>query len=138
MQWLQLIKKHEAEFADVLGVLLVILEAATKAAGAEEQLSGLDVVAMRFLAGKGIAGNLLKETFADTDGGDKEVADVQIAAESDEDDGGNAHDIGAVAANAVGLHAVAKIAFQDIGEAFAQKRNFQSWEAFATRTGGDV
>jgi hypothetical protein len=69
MKRLEVIEKHEAEFADVLGVALIVFEAAGEAAGAEEHLPRLGVVAVRFLAGEGFAGDFLEDAFADADGG---------------------------------------------------------------------
>ena len=47
------------------------------------------------------------------------MTNVEVTAEDDEDDGGDAHDVSAVAADAVGFHALADIAFEDVGKAFA-------------------
>jgi hypothetical protein len=123
MERLEVIEEHEAEFADVLGVTLIVFEAAREAAGADEHLAGFGVVAVRFLAGESFAGDFLNNALADADGGNQKLADVEIAAEDDEDDGGDAHDVGAVAPNTIGFHALAEIAFQDIGEALSQERN---------------
>jgi len=138
MQRLEVIEEQDTEFADVFGVALIVFEAAGEAAGAEEHLAGFGVVTMRLLAGEGLAGDFLEEAFADADGGDQEVADVEIAAEDDKDDGGDAHHVGAIAADAVGFHAFAEIALQDVGEAFTQERNIERGEAFAAGAGSDV
>ena len=66
---------------------------------------------MRLLAGKGLARNLLQQSFANADAGNREGPQIQIAAERDEGDRGDAHDIGAVAAHGVGLHAFADVPF---------------------------
>jgi len=66
------------------------------------------------------------------------VADVEVAAEDDEDDGGDAHDVGAVSADTIGFHALAEVAFEDVGEAFAEERNIESGETFAAGAGSDV
>jgi hypothetical protein len=116
---LEVIEEHDAEFANMFGVTLVVFETAGEAARANDHLTGFGGVAVRFLAGEGFAGDFLEDAFADADGGDKELTDVEVAAEDDEDDGGDAHDVGAVAANAVRFHALADIAFEDVGEAFA-------------------
>jgi hypothetical protein len=138
MQRLQVIEEHEAEFADVFGVALIVFEAASEAAGAEEHLARFGVVAVRFLAGEGFAGNFLENAFADADGGNQEVVDVEIAAEDDEDDGRNAHDVGAVTADSIGFHAIADIAFQNVGKTIAQERNIECGETFTARAGSDV
>src|SRR5208337_3915967 len=138
MNRLQLIEEHQAEFADVLGVLLIVNHAAGKTASAEKHLAGLDAVAVRLLAGKGFVSNFLGDAFAYAHGRDQELADIEVAAEDHEDDGGNAHDIGAVAAHSVGLHALAKIALQDIGQALAQKRNIKGWETFPAGARSDA
>src|SRR5580692_8287921 len=138
MQRLEMIEEHDAEFTDVLGVALVVFKAAGEAARADEHLPRFGGVTVRLLAGESFAGNLLDDAFPDADGGNEKLANVEIAAEDDEDDGGDAHDIGAVAADAVGFHAFAEIAFKDVGQAFAQKRNIERGEAFAARAGSDV
>jgi len=93
---------------------------------------------VRFLAGEGVAGDFLEDAFANADGGDEEVVNVEIAAEDDEDDGGDAHDVGAIAADAVGFHALAEVAFEDVGESLAQERNVERGKAFAARAGSYV
>ena len=123
VQRLEMIEEHDGEFAGVFGVALIVFEAAGEAAGADKHLAGLGVVAVRFLAGEGIAGDFLEDAFADANGGNEEVVNVEIAAKDDKDDGGDAHDVGAVAANAVGFHALAEVALEDVGEALAQERN---------------
>jgi hypothetical protein len=138
MQWLEVIEEHDAELADVLGVALIVFEAAGKAASADDHLAGFGVVAVRFLAGESFASDFLNNALTDADRGDEELPDVEIAAEDDEDDGGDAHDVGAVAANTVGFHAFAEIAFQDVGEALAQERNIERGETFAAWAGSDV
>ena len=70
MQGLEVIEEHDAKFADVLGVALIVFEAAGEAAGADEYLARLGVVAVRLLTGKGVAGNFLEDAFADAYGGD--------------------------------------------------------------------
>ena len=66
------------------------------------------------------------------------MADVEVAAEDDEDDGGDAHDVGAVSADTIGFHALAEVAFENVGEAFAEERNVEGGETFAARAGSDV
>ncbi len=64
VQRLELIKEHEAEFANMLGMALVVLETATKTARSDQDLASVGIVAMWLFAGKGIACDFLKETFA--------------------------------------------------------------------------
>jgi len=122
----------------VFGVALIVFEAAGKAARADDHLAGFGVVAMRLFAGEGFAGDFLEDAFADADGGDEELTDVEVTAEDDKDDGGDAHDVGAVAADTVGFHAFADIAFEDVREAFAEERDVKGGETFATRAGRNV
>ena len=121
---LKLIEEHEAEFADMLGVALIVIEAAAETAGGHENLAGFGVVAMGLFARKGVAGDFLENTFAEADTGNGKGADVEIAAESNEDEGGDSHNIGAIAADAVGFHTGAHIATEDVWKTFAQQRNF--------------
>jgi len=51
MQRLEVIEEHDTKFADVLGVALIVFEAAGEAAGADEYLARLGVVAVRLLTG---------------------------------------------------------------------------------------
>ena len=138
MERLKLIKEHEAEFADVLSVKLIVIEAAAEAARGEKHLASIAVVAMRLFAGEGVAGNFLEESFAQTDAGDGEIANVQTAAQGDEDQSGDSHDVGAIAAHAKGFHAGTHIAPENIWEPLAEKRNFQGGEAMLARAGSDV
>ena len=59
MERLEVIEEHDGEFADVLGVALIVFEAAGEAAGAEERLAGFGGVTVRFLAAEGFASNFL-------------------------------------------------------------------------------
>jgi len=70
MQRLEVIEEHDAEFADVFGVALIVIEAAGEAARADNHLPGFGVVAVRLLAREGVAGDFLENAFADADGGD--------------------------------------------------------------------
>ena len=135
---LKVIEEHEAEFTNVLRVALIVLETAGEAAGADEHLAGFGGVTVRFLAGESVAGDFLDDAFADADGGDEELANVQIASEDDKDDGGDAHDVCAVAADTVGFHALAEIAFEDVGKALAKERDVEGGQAFAARARSDV
>src|SRR6516164_9728213 len=78
---LKLIKEHEAEFANVFGVALVVFEASAVGAGANEDLARLVVVAMRFFAGEGFACNFLQQAFANADTGDEKALNVEVTAE---------------------------------------------------------
>ena len=110
VQRLELVKEHEAELANMLGVALVVFQAAAETARTDQYLASVGIVAMRLFAGEGIASDFLKETFAEADAGYGKGADVEITAEGDEDQGGNGHDIGAIAADSISFHARANIA----------------------------
>jgi hypothetical protein len=69
MKRLEMIEEHDAEFTDVLGVALVVFEAAGEAARADEHLARFGAVTVRLLAGESVAGNFLDDAFADADGG---------------------------------------------------------------------
>src|SRR3984893_10883633 len=69
MNWLQLIKKQDAQLPHVLGVTLIVLQAARKAARADKELTRGSAVAMRLLAGKRLARDFLKYSFANADAG---------------------------------------------------------------------
>jgi hypothetical protein len=135
---LQLIEEHQAEFADVFGVLLIVLEATAKTASGEKHLTRSGIVAVRFLAGESLARDFREQTFADADTRNDKAANVQITAKGEKDDGGDAHDVGAVAANSIGLHACAEVAFEEVGKAFAKEREFESGKAVLTRTRSNV
>src|ERR1700726_2106892 len=113
MRGLQTVEKKNAEFADMLGVGLVAVQTAREGSGAGNNLAGRSVVAMRFFSRESVVGDFLQNAFAKADGGDGHAADIQIAAESQKCDGGNAHDVGTVAAHSVSLHALAHIALED-------------------------
>jgi len=50
MNSLELIKEHEAEFADMFGVLLIVLQATAKASRGKKHLARFGIIAMRLLA----------------------------------------------------------------------------------------
>ena len=81
VQRLKLVEQHEAEFANMLRVALVVVEAAAETARSHQYLARVGIVAMRLFAGKRIAGNFLEQAFADADTGNGKGADVEIAAE---------------------------------------------------------
>ena len=118
---LQLVKQHDAEFANMLGVLPVVIEAAAKGARGGQHLASLGVVTMWLFARESFARNFLQKSFTDADAGDEEAANIKVAAEHDKDNGGDAHDVGTIAANAVRFHAGAEIALQNVGKALAQQ-----------------
>ncbi len=137
MDRLEVIKKHDAEFANVFSVLLIVIEAAAESASGGEHLASFGVVAMGLLARKGFAGDFMEKTFANANAGNNEATNVEIAAEDGKDDGGDAHDVGAIAANSIGFHAGAKIALQNIGKRSRSKRQFERGQAVLARAGGD-
>src|ERR1700692_4688116 len=122
----------------MFGVSLIAIQAARKGSGAGNDLACGGVVAVRFLSGESVVGDFLENAFAKADGGDGHAADVQIAAKREESDGGNAHDVGAVAAHGVSLHALTNIAPEYVWEAFAQERQLQHGEAVFAWTWGDA
>ena len=122
---LELIKEHEAQLANVFGMLLVVFKPAAKTACGEEYLAGFGTVAVGLFAREGVVGNLLKEAFAKANTGDTEAPDIEVACNGKKNDGGDAHDIGAVAADTVGFHALPNVALEDAGKPLAKKRDFQ-------------
>src|SRR5438477_407984 len=133
MRGLQLIEEHHGKLAHVLGVRLVVTHAAREASRADEQLTRGAVVAMRLFAGKRLASAFLQQRLANADGGNRQGAQIEIAAESDEGKRGNAHDVGAVATHRVGLHALADVALQNSRKALAEKRELQRGHAMLAR-----
>src|SRR5258708_12375725 len=89
---------------------------------------------MRLVAGKSLARDFLKQPFANADAGDREGAQVEVAAEGDKSDRRDGHDVGTVAAHRVGLHALADIAAQDVVETLPQEGELQSPTAVLPRT----
>ena len=71
MSGLQAVEEQDAEFANMLGVRLVVLQAAREAASAGEKLAGGGVVAMRLFAAEGVVGDFLEDAVADADGGNE-------------------------------------------------------------------
>ncbi len=131
---LQLIKKQDAKLAHVFGVTLIVFQAACEAARANQELTRRGAVAMRLLARKSLARDFLKQPFANADAGDREGAQVEVAAEGDKSDRRDGHDVGTVAAHRVGLHALADIAAQDVVETLPQEGELQSRNAVLART----
>src|ERR1700732_1996533 len=121
MNWLQLLKKQDAQLPHVLVVTLIVFQAAREAARANKELTRSSAVAMRLLPGKRLARDFLKYSFANADAGGCKAAQVKIAPERNKGDCRDAHDVGAVAAHRVGLHALAHIAAQDVIEPLTQE-----------------
>ena len=80
MNGLQLIEEHKAEFADMLGVALIVIEASTEGASSGEYLASVGIVAMRFLARESVASGFLEQTFANANTGNDEAPHIQEAA----------------------------------------------------------
>src|SRR5208337_129718 len=130
---LKLIEQHEAEFAHVFGVLLVVLQAAAEIPRREQHAAGFRVIAVRLLARKGFVRGFLQQAFADAHAGNDEAADIEVARDGEENDGGDGHDVGAVAAHAIGFHAVAEVALQNVLQALAKQCNFDRGESVLAR-----
>ena len=77
---------------------------------------------MRLLPRKRFRRDFVDYTFSNADGGNSQIAHVEIAPQSDEDDAGDAHYIGSIAANAVRFHASANVHAKQLRQAFAKKR----------------
>src|SRR3984893_19103622 len=119
MSGLQTVEKKNAEFPDMLGVGLIAIQTAREGPGAGNDLACRSVVAVRFFSRESVVGDFLQDAFAKADGGNGHAADIEITAESEERDGGDAHDVRTVAANGVGLQSLADTAPQDVWEAVA-------------------
>lgn len=115
---LQLIEEHQAEFADMLRVALIVFQAAAEAARGNEHLTCIGAVAVRFLPGECVPRNFLQQAFSKADARNCEQTNIEVAAQGKKDEGGNRHDIGTISANAVSLHALADVKLQKVGEAF--------------------
>src|SRR5580704_12223111 len=92
---------------------------------------------MRFFARESLACDLLQQAFANADAGNRERAQIQIAPDHDEDDRGDAHDVSAVAADGVRLHALTHVAFENSRQSFAQQRKLERRNAVLARAGCD-
>jgi hypothetical protein len=121
---LQLIEEHQAEFANVFRMPLIVLETPAKTAGGNEHLASFGTVAVRLLAGEHVTCNFLEQSFAEADARNGEQTDIEIASEGKEDEGGDGHDVGTVSADAVSFHALANIALEEIGKALAKQGEF--------------
>src|SRR5690242_15849588 len=108
-------------------MLLIVFEPARKAARSHEQLASGAIVTMRLFTGKGLVRDFLEKPLADANSRDGKEPQIQIAPQCDKSDGGNAHDIGAVAPHAVGLHALACIPLENARQALSQERKFNSF-----------
>src|SRR5260370_38271298 len=98
MNRLQFIEKQNAQLAHVFGVTLVVFQAAREAACPDEELSRGCIVTMRLLARERLARDFLKQSFANADARNREGAKIQIAAERNEGNRRDPHDVGAVPA----------------------------------------
>jgi len=121
MHRLQAIKEENAEFANVFGVSLITFQSASEGTRTGDDLTGGGVIAVGFFSRESVVSDFLKNAFAEADSGDGHAADVQIAAEGEEGDGGDAHDVSTVASDAVGFHAFTDVAFEDVWETVAQE-----------------
>ena len=105
----------------MFGVAAIAVEAAGESASADEELAGVGVVAVRLFARERFARDFAEESFTNAHTWNRERPQIQITAERDEDQSGDAHNVGAVAANAVGFHAGVDVAAEQIREALAEK-----------------
>ena len=138
MHRLQLIKKLEADFANVFRVAAVAVEAAGKNSRSAEHLARFGIVSVRFFAREGFAGDLAEETFPNSDTGNRKRAEIQVTAKRKKDQTGNPHDIGAIAADAIDFHARIYVASKKIGETLAEKRKLKCAEPMFARAGSKV
>src|SRR5256885_4775564 len=134
MNGLKLVEQLQAQFADVLRVAAIAVEAARKNASANKEVGRRRGGAMGLLAGERFARNFAKQSFANADARNGKRAQIQIAAERDEDQCSNAHDVGAIAADTECLHARFDVAAKQIRQAFAEKREFKRGEPVFART----
>jgi len=118
---LKLVEEQNAQLANVLGVRLILLQAPRETASAHEQLPRGYVVTVRLRPGKGLMGDFLDQSFAKADAGDRKIANVEVAPQRDKRKCSDAQHVRAIAPDAVGLHALAHIALQEIWQAFAQQ-----------------
>ena len=138
MRCLQPVEKQNAQLANVLGVCLVVFETAREASGAGDYLASRGVITVGLFPRESVVRNFLEDPFADTNSGNGHAADIQVTAQSNQRDGGNAHDIGAIATHGVGFHSLADIALQNVGQAVAQERQLQHGETMFTWAGRDA
>src|SRR3984893_17858454 len=101
MYRLELIEQQDTELAHVFRVRLIVFQAPRKAARSYQKLPGRCVIAMRLLTRKRLAGNLLQQAFPDPNAGNREAAQIQIAAEGNEGNRRDSQYVGAIAAHAV-------------------------------------
>ena len=86
---LKLVEQKNAQLADMFGVRLIFLQAASEAARADKELACGGIVAMRLRARKRLARNFVNETLTEAHAGNGKVPDVQVAPERDESDRGD-------------------------------------------------
>ncbi len=113
----------------------IAVEAARKNASAYQKLARRRIVTMRLLARERFARNFTKQSFANADARNGKRAQIQISAERDENQSGDAHDVGAIAADTECLHARFDVTAKQIREAFAEKRKFKRGEPVFARAG---
>src|SRR2546430_5904088 len=138
MNGLKLVEQLQAQLADVFRVAAIAVEAPRKNASANKELARRRIVTMRLLAGERFVRNFTKQSFANADARNGKRAQIQIAAERDEDQCSNAHDVGAIAADTECLHARFDVAAKQIRQAFAEKREFKRGEPVLARTGRKI
>src|SRR2546430_14562665 len=135
MNGLKLVEQLQAQLADVFRVAAIAVEAPRKNASANKKLARRRIVTMRLFAGERFARNFTKQSFANADARNGKRAQIQIAAKRDENQSGDAHDVGAIAADTECLHTRFDVATKQIRQAFAEKRKFKGGEPVFARTG---
>ena len=135
---LKLVEKQNTQLANVLGVRLVFLQAAREAASSYQQLTRGNVVTVRLRPGKGLMGDFLDQSLAKADARNRKIPDIKVAAQRDERKSGDTQYVRAIAPDAVGLHALAHIALQKIGQAFAQQRKLERGKSMKAGTWCDI
>src|SRR5215470_2096422 len=129
MHGMQLIKELQAQFANVLGVLLVIFQAACKTARSQEQLARRAVVAVWLLARKSFMRDFLQKPLADANARHGQKAKIQVTSQSDERDGRDAHDVGAIPPNSVSFHTLANVPLQNGRQSLLEEGQFNRLQA---------
>src|SRR6267142_3105375 len=138
MHRLKLVEQLQAQFANVFGVTAVAVQTAGEGARADKKLARVGVVAMRLLAGKGFTRDFPEEAFANANAGNRKRAQIQVAAQRDENQSGDAHDVGAIAADAKRFHSRFDVAFQEVRQSFAQERKLERGKAVFAGAGRQI
>ena len=135
----ELIEEAERELGDLFGVLGAVIETTGEPASAGEKFVGAAALLFAGDADRILLGDKIEQdAFANANAGDQHGAEVEPFGEGGENDRGDAHDFGAVFADAIGAHAAGNVEGQHAPGLIAEQAGVDGGYALGERAGGEA